>query len=158
MRATAWQKTLTFLVWALVGLSAAYWGLRLGEGPSIQSLPPVPPKVPGAGVSAQALAAALGGAPRVSEPAPSAARRLELRGVIAEGRRGVALLAVDGQAAQPYAVGAAIADGLKLASVGAAHAEVVDAGTGALVQRLEMPPRAALEVPPGLRFVPAGRP
>jgi general secretion pathway protein C len=133
----------TLLVWGLVGLSAVFWGLKLTEAP------PLPAPRLAASATAQAvpqvkaaqIASWLGAAPGASESAAGAASsRYELRGVIAQGRNGVALLAVDGQPAKPYLVGSLIHEGVILRSVGPRHAELAADRGGPVIKRLELPP------------------
>lgn len=149
-------RTLTFGVWALLGMSAAYWGLRAGDAPPNWPQTPAPtrPSV----VDASALVAVLSGQ-GASEPAvPAPARRLALTGVIAEGRRGVALLSVDGQPPRPFLVGARIDEGLRLHAVGPRRADLADAQSGIVIHRLEMPALPEQPLPAGLTLEPERRP
>ena len=140
------SSVLTLLVWALVGASAIAWGLRLSE-PAPADLP-VPAAQP-VQVSASAIAKWLGPtAAPAAEPVASA--RYALLGVIAQGRRGVALLSVDGQPARPYLVGSLIHEGLILKAVGPRHAELAADRKGPVLSRLELPAPPDLPPPAGL--------
>jgi len=159
MIANRWQRGVSFLIWLLVGLSAAFWGLRLGDSGSSAAEPTT--KAKPAVLDTAAVVAALGGAPAAESATPAAAnsaQRVELLGVIAQGRQGVALMSIDGQAARPYAVGNVLEGGRVLKAVGRRHAELADPAAGSPVQRLEMPPVAPAEMPAGLTLVPRARP
>lgn len=158
MIANRWQRSVSFLIWLLVGLSAAFWGLRLGDSRTTPSVAPV--QAMPAALDAAAVVAALGGAP-VAEIASNPtvpAQRVELHGVIAQGQGGVALLSIDGQPVKPYAVGMVLEGGRVLKAVGQRHAELADPGASATVQRLEMPPAAPADMPAGLTLVQSSRP
>ncbi len=104
------------------------------------------------------MAAALGAAPAQADRSAPLTQRFELVGVVAQGRQGVALLSIDGQPARPVWVGAEVGENLKLLGVGHRRAELADRRTGALVQRLEMPPEPVLVLPAGMKLVQAVRP
>ena len=147
------------VIWLLVGLSAAFWGLRLGDSRSGAAEPTT--KAKPAALDTAAVVAALGGAPAAENVTPAAAnsaQRVELLGVIAQGRQGVALLSIDGQPVKPYSVGSALEGGRVLKAVGRRHAELADPAAGSAVQRLDMPPVAPAEMPAGLTLVPRARP
>ena len=121
------SSVLTLLVWALVGASAIAWGLRLSE--------PAPADLP---------------VPAAQPVQVNASARYALLGVIAQGRRGVALLSVDGQPARPYLVGSLIHEGLILKAVGPRHAELAADRKGPVLSRLELPAPPDLPPPAGL--------
>ncbi len=158
MMAFSVSRAAGFSLWLLVGLSAAYWGLRLGEdrAPAV-ALPEAPVAMPGMDGGAIALALGAGRVPAESAAAAAVASRIELRGVIAQGRQGVALLSVDGQPGRAVRVGAQVREGVVLHSVGPRHAQLADAASGAPLQRLEMPAEPPPAPPAGLGFVAAGR-
>jgi general secretion pathway protein C len=58
-----------------------------------------------------------GGAPKPAGAVAAAPSNIQVTGVLAAGDRGVALLVIDGKPAQPFQVGEAVADGMKLVSV-----------------------------------------
>ncbi len=151
------MSVVTFLVWGLVGLSVVFWGLKLTEAPPqpapIPAASPAAPTAPD--IKPAHIASWLGAAPQADESATgTAGRRYELRGVIAQGRNGVALLAVDGQPAKPYLVGSLIHEGLILQSVGPRHAELAADRGGPVIKRLELPPPET-QLPDGV--TPSGR-
>jgi general secretion pathway protein C len=86
-----------------------------------------------------------GGAPPSSGAAPVAAppSNIQVAGVLAAGPRGVALLAVDGKPARPYAVGESVADGMAVSSV-SGDTVVLDRRGEAV--RLPAPTRSSLDV------------
>lgn len=139
---------LTVLVWALAGASAVSWALRLAE-PAAQPLPVVAP----AAVQVRPAAIAKWLAPPGSSAEPVAVARFALLGVIAQGRRGVALLAIDGQPARPYLVGSRIEEGLVLKAVGPRYAELAADRSGPVLSRLELPLPPDLPLPAGMTII-----
>ncbi|MDB5881774.1 MAG: hypothetical protein JWP43_1652 [Ramlibacter sp.] len=73
-------------------------------------------------------------------PAPSAASRFNLVGVVANrGHGGAALIAIDGKPPKPFRVGAPVDEGLVLQSV--------DARRAVLAPSAEAPPAVTLDLP-----------
>jgi general secretion pathway protein C len=136
-----WPVVLAGLLWLAAGLSAGYWGLQawgrspVTPVPALASAPPV--------VDALLLARALGALPvaaPLAEAAPAAASRYALQGVVAVGTaRGVALIAVDGQPARPFRIGAEVTAGLVLQAVTARQVRLGAAIGGPTAVTLEMP-------------------
>ena len=139
-----WSVRLSTLVlWALALASVAYWGLRLLAAPAGLAVPAVAPAPPAP--DAEALARLLGAQPSQTAAPPVAAGpgRLVLLGVLASQRSGggAALIAVDGQPAKPFRVGAAVVDGeLVLQSLGRREARLGASRSGATTLTLELPP------------------
>lgn len=152
-----------FVIWSLVGATALFWAMRLAASP-----PQVPPYAVAVGNSAAVrgdLGRLFGVAPRPAAgpqaPAPEASSRFKLVGVMAprdpavqaEPGQGVALIAVDGKPAKPYAVGARLDSDLVLQSVGLRTASLGPA-QGARTVVLELPklppPHSGVLPPPGL--------
>lgn len=141
-----------FLVWALVAAGVAFWALRLMVRPT--ALPAHVQTVDTRVVAGGDFVRMFGAAPvaESAAPAPIAeSSRFKLLGVLApvahEGsparsRSGVALIAVDGKTAKPYAVGASLDDTLILQAVSRRSASIGPAGGAASVV-LELPPPAA---------------
>ncbi len=136
-----WPAALAGLLWLAAGLSAGYWVLQAwGRSP----VTPVPASVSAPpAVDAALLARALGGLPAaapVAEAAPAAASRYALQGVAAVGTaRGAALIAVDGQPARPFHLGAEVAGGLVLQAVTAQQVRLGAAVDGPTSITLDMP-------------------
>jgi general secretion pathway protein C len=109
------------LLWLAAGLSLGYWTLQvLGRSPltpvsTTAQLPEAPEPA--------ALARVLGATPQaaaVSAPAvaPPLSSRFQLLGVVADGSDGgAALIAIDGQPAKPYRVGATLEGDVVLRAV-----------------------------------------
>jgi general secretion pathway protein C len=102
---------------------------------SAPSMPPTPPVPP-----AEALARLLGAQPRVPGAAPGPADRFKVLGVIASASgRGAALVAVDGQPARTYSVGAALAPGFVLRSVSQKEITLAARPGGQVLATLPLP-------------------
>ncbi len=136
-----WPALLAGLLWLMAGLSAGYWGLQAwGRSPltPVPASASAPPVVDGA-LLARALGA-LSAAATVAEAAPAAVSRFTLQGVVAVGTaRGAALIAVDGQAARPFRLGAEVAAGLVLQVVTAQQVRLGADINGPVSVTLEMP-------------------
>lgn len=139
------RHSLSFASWALVAGSAVYWSLAVLE-PAPQLPPVAAPQTPQ--VAAQSISNWLAAPQAARLPEPVASTRFNLLGLIAQGRRGVAVLSVDGQPGQPFLVGAAVAEGIVLRSVGPHFAELAAGPRGPVLHRLELP--AQRELPSGL--------
>ncbi|MDD2545393.1 MAG: type II secretion system protein N [Burkholderiaceae bacterium] len=129
----------TFGVWALAAASVAYWGLR-GMAPPAGLAVPAAATLPAA-PDAQALARLLGVSAPGPAAAPAQASRLALVGVLA-GRHsggGAALIAVGGQPAKPFRVGATVEAGLVLQALGPRQARLGASVDGATTLTLDMP-------------------
>jgi len=122
-----WGLRLTTLAfWALAAASAVYWGLRLTAlSYEHASSTAVPQAFEPLTVNAQAITRLLGATSTVAASAvvpqhtPAPASRFVLKGILAgtTGSSGAALIAIDGQPAKPYRIGAEIAPGLMLQSL-----------------------------------------
>jgi len=137
-----WPVRLTTLaLWALAAASVVAWGLRLAAPASPMAAPAA--AVPLAAPDAQAIARLLGAAPvQGSLPAagPSAGSRYTLVGVLSgrKGTHGAALIAVAGQPARPFRVGARVDGDLVLQTLGRREAHLGPAGAEATLT-LELP-------------------
>lgn len=101
----------TLLLALATGASAAYWWLKL-PGAELESIA-APLAAQAAITDTSAVALALGHSAKAAAPS-----RFTLLGVVADTRQaGSALIAVDGQAAKAFAVGATVAPGWMLKSV-----------------------------------------
>ena len=142
-----------FVVWALVGATLVFWGLRLAV--QAPSAPTYAMAVGDAAAVRGDLTALLGTAPAAavlatpSTPAPEASSRFRLLGIAAPragsaapAGRGVALIAVDGKLPKAFAVGARIDPDLVLESVSLRSVSIASS-KGAPAIKLELPPLAA---------------
>ncbi|MCX7231257.1 MAG: hypothetical protein NTW15_20035 [Burkholderiales bacterium] len=122
-------------------------------GWALQLLAPRAPVAP-AGAVAQVqgppdLSAAgqlFGGVPRAADAQVQAApSNIQVSGVLASGARGVALLAIDGRPAKPFAVGEPVSDGMTVRSVTGDTVEL-DRSAGGPPMRLPAPARGSVAV------------
>lgn len=145
---TKWSlRLMTALLWALATASLVYWGLRLSGPGATRTAPATAHSAPAGDASARlaAIARVLGATQSTqAEPVASAPARFGLLGVVAQGRGGAALLAIDGKPAKPYRVGTELEEGLLLQSVGPRHVVLAASAGGPALHRLELPgPMAA---------------
>ncbi|MBE7366764.1 type II secretion system protein N [Ramlibacter pallidus] len=134
----------TFGLWALVGLSALYWALKVAGGTPPASARVAPPRAVAAADPA-AIARLLGSTPATAAaPAPVAtlASRFQLVGVAAGATSGAgaAVISVDGKPARPYRVGTSLDEGLVLQSVQGRKATIAAQRDGPPLLVLELPP------------------
>jgi general secretion pathway protein C len=160
MQANWTVRLLTALVWALAAASVVYWGSRLMGRPAAPLAPTALAQAPAGDptVRQAALARLLGAQPAAAAgPAPAAASRFVLSGVIAtsEAGRGAVLVSVDGQPARPLAVGTEIAPGFVVQEVSRREAIVGDGAQGRIVLKLPTEAAASSAAPPALPGVPA---
>jgi len=139
----------TTAFWALAAASIVFWGLRLAA-PSDAIAPPAVAKAQ-AEPDPAAVAQMLGAVSAQSVAAtPEAASRFALLGVVADAdQQGAALIAVDGKPARPFKVGATVAEGYVLQSVGTRAASLgasVDTSP-ALTLQLPTRPLAVMSPP-----------
>jgi general secretion pathway protein C len=135
-------RIVSVLLFAALCAIVAGWALQL--------LAPRAPIAP-AGAVARAqpptdLSAAgqlFGGLPRAVDAASEGPSNIQVAGVLAAGPRGVALLAIDGKPAKPFAVGESVTDGMTVRSV---TGETVELERGGQPMRLAAPARASLAV------------
>ena len=136
-----WLRIATFMLAALAAASATFWvlkwmasGVASPSGAVVARLAPPDP---------QAVVRLLGGgqaAITAVAPVNAAPGRFKLTGVVADGGRGgYALIAVDGQAARPYRVGAPVSDALVLRSVAARSAALAASAEAPVSLTLELP-------------------
>ncbi|WP_372659209.1 type II secretion system protein N [Hydrogenophaga sp.] len=121
-----WPQAVAGLLWLAAGLCAGYWVL-LAWGRT----PVVPVSAPAMALPSadpQAVARVLGALPQAATADAAVvvpATRYSLVGVVTRNAvHGAALIAVDGQAARPYTVGASLEGGLVLQAVGPTSARL----------------------------------
>ena len=137
-----------FVIWALVGATVVFWGLRLLVRAA--SAPPYAMAVGDAAAARGDLSSLLGTAPIAavaaapSTLAPEAVSRFRLLGIAAPrtgaalAGRGVALIAVDGKLPKAFAVGARLDPDLVLESVSLRSVSIASS-KGAPPIKLELP-------------------
>ena len=119
-----WLRLATALLWAMAVASLVYWLSRLAGTRAVATVPAVVAQrqAPSDGPSHQAaLARMLGAQPSAAtvESSLGAEQRFALLGVIAStAGHGAALIAVDGEPARAWRVGAQVASGYVLATLG----------------------------------------
>jgi general secretion pathway protein C len=137
-----WPRGVSFVMSALVALSATFWVLKLkASGPASAAIPAV---VTGATptIDPQVLALALGGGKQAATPeAAPASSRYVLAGVVADqSKGGAALIAVDGKPAKAVRVGGTVEGNLVLQSVTARRALLGPDAQGPASVTLDLPP------------------
>lgn len=138
-------KVATFVLWAILGLSAISWGLKLWPlmhstplSQSAKSAQLSDSQSVGINTSQNAsVGSLLGAEAKAQQNAPDAAlARLSLIGVLQTGvdqaglGQGVALISIDAQTPKPYKIGAKVGDSLILTSVGEKSVTFALAGQG----------------------------
>jgi general secretion pathway protein C len=137
------SRLLAVALFAALCAIVAGWALQLlAPRAPIAPAGPIAQGQPGLDV---ALASQLfGGAPRTPAAVQAAApSNIQVTGVLAAGERGVALLAIDGRPAKPFAVGDTLDGGLKVVSV---TVDGVGLARGDQPMRLPAPARGSIDV------------
>ncbi|AVS98074.1 MULTISPECIES: hypothetical protein [Paracidovorax] len=130
----------TLALWVLAGASVVFWGLRLAVRPAPIAAPVAAPAP--AAPDAQALARLLGAGPAApSAPAAREPSRFALQGVLAgtASGGGAALIAIDNQPARPFRLGATVAEGLVVQSLGRRQVRLGPSRGGEATVTLEVP-------------------
>ena len=130
----------TLILWAATGACLVFWGLRLAT-PAGAAMVAVAPPGPVA-VDLVALSSVLGAGPAApAAQTPAAPSRYTLHGLLAgrDSGRGAAVIAVNGEPAKAFAVGAEVDKGLVLQSVGVQQARLGASRTGEATVTLELP-------------------
>ncbi|ABM31524.1 general secretion pathway protein C [Paracidovorax citrulli] len=130
----------TLALWVLAGASVVFWGLRLAVRPAPIAAPVAAPAPPAP--DAQALARLLGAGPAApGAPAAREPSRFALQGVLAgtASGGGAALIAIDNQPARPFRLGATVAEGLVVQSLGRKQVRLGPPRGGEATVTLEVP-------------------
>lgn len=141
------RKLITALIWGAAAASAVAWGLAFWPGDGRPLAPSVSQGVvtATAGIQVPDIGKVLGVNRAVSSQAPAApelASRLALIGIAKSGvNQSVALIAVDGQAAKPFARGAEVLPGVVLQNVSLQQAVLGADINGPVQLQLSMPLR-----------------
>ena len=146
------RRVITLALLGACLLSAGYWlqaGFKAWRPPAV-ALSAVPVGKPVLAVSVIELARVLGAPPEaLNGVAAGLAQRFRLAGVIASASgQGAALLSMDGQPARTFLVGAEIASGLWLQSVGPAEAMLAGSMQGPVMATLRVPELPAADASP----------
>jgi general secretion pathway protein C len=146
------RRVITLVLLGACLLSAGYWlqaGFKAWRPPEAV-LPAAPAARPVPAVSVIELARVLGAPPEaLNGVAAGLAQRFRLAGVIASASgQGAALLSMDGQPARTFLVGAEIASGLWLQSVGPAEAMLAGSMQGPVMATLRVPELPAADASP----------
>lgn len=130
-----WPRLGAVLVWGLAGYAALYWGLRLTREADGPVRTPLPVSTADIDTSAVARALGAGGSAPAAVPVADVNARYVLVGVLAGSAtsdgHGVALIAVEGQKPQPFAVGAVVDGQWVVRRVTARGATLVPQGASA---------------------------
>lgn len=135
-------RLVTLVLWTLAAASVVAWGLRLSAPASGRVYTAAPPALPAP--DAQAIGRLLGAVSAAPSQAltPAAASRFALMGVLAgkNGSSGAALIAVGGEPARTFRIGAAVDGDLLLQSIGPRGVELGVSGAAPSL-RLAFPER-----------------
>jgi general secretion pathway protein C len=135
-------RVVTFFLAATAAASLAFWSLKWPVSARTDRV--ATPELAPATIDSAKLAQLLGlsaSGPGTLAPLANAASRYKLIGVIAQGsQRGSALIAIDGEPAKPFRVGALVTDGMLLQSVHGRSVTLAPEMTGNQGVTLEMPP------------------
>jgi len=141
-------RSVTFVLAAVLAASVVFWGLKFSARTTAAALvPAVSAQTQVETPDIQAVTRTLGGNAVSAQPPATglSVARFVLRGVVAAPHGGAALIAVDGKAAKPYAVGSVVADSFRLLAVGARHAVLGAEEKSGL--RIELPAAAGKAAP-----------
>jgi general secretion pathway protein C len=150
-------RIITFLLWALTAASAAFWVLQgasakvSSSGQALGAVAPNSASNSAASLStatspqltaqvAMALGAKNAVTPTAASELSALQARFQLMGVLnAGGKRGVALIALDGKPAKPYRVGTSIEDDWQVLSVAARSVSIGRQGQATTAFELQLP-------------------
>ncbi|AGX87190.1 type II secretion system protein N [Candidatus Symbiobacter mobilis] len=142
-------KLSALLLAALATASMGYWAARWRDVPAPFDAASTAEILPthradhddaAQGKLAQLLGASQNKPASAPAPAKAASTRFKLLGVIAQGARGRALIAVDGAPPQPFGVGQVVADTLVLHAVSPRTVDLAPQGQDTATVTLELPP------------------
>ncbi|MGI9134899.1 MAG: type II secretion system protein N [Rhodoferax sp.] len=138
-----WPRGVTFVLSALVALSATFWVFKgMGAGAPAAVAPPLPGTFTPT-IDPQIIALALGGGKQAAVNSAPAPTRYVLTGVVATpSQSGAALISIDGKAPKAVRVGAPVDGTLLLQSVGTRSAVLATDLKAAPSTTLELPPLA----------------
>lgn len=135
-------RLFTFLVWAAVGLCAAYWAFKFITTKPVEATAAI--ATPVVVVDTKAVAKLLGATDGIAAKATNtlASVKLTLFGLATSpSGHGIALIATEDKPAKPYRVGAKVTDDLVLKSISKVDATLAASSTAPDGQKLELPSR-----------------
>jgi general secretion pathway protein C len=135
-------RLFTLLVWAAVGLCAAYWAFKFVTTKPVEATAAI--AAPAVVVDSKAVAKLLGATDNVATQAINmpAKVKLSLFGLATSpSGHGIALIATEDKPAKPYRVGAKVTDDLVLKSISKVDATLAASTTAPDGQKLELPTR-----------------
>jgi general secretion pathway protein C len=135
-------RLFTLLVWAGVGLCAAYWALKFSTTKPVEAA--VAAATPVVVVDTKAIAKLLGATDSGASQATntSSKTKLSLFGLATSpSGQGIALIATEDKPAKPYYVGSKVTDDLVLKSISKTDAVLAASVTAPDGQKLELPVR-----------------
>lgn len=135
-------RLFTFLVWAAVGLCAAYWAFKFITTKPVEATAAI--ATPAVVVDIKAVAKLLGATDGIAAKSTNtlASVKLTLFGLATSpSGHGIALIATEDKPAKPYRVGAKVTDDLVLKSISKVDATLAASSTAPDGQKLELPSR-----------------
>ena len=132
-------QALAGLLMALAAASGVFWGLQISGLSSSESNLRFAPQDPTPAAVGPSLALALGATSVASGPQSAPNPRMTLVAVMGSEQQGTALIALDGQKAQTYEVGAQIQGGLYLVRLGLRRVELGSSPQGPITETLTLP-------------------
>jgi general secretion pathway protein C len=135
-------RLFTLLVWAAVGLCAAYWAFKFVTTKPVEATAAI--AAPAVVVDSKAVAKLLGATDNIALQAINtpAKVKLSLFGLATTPTgHGIALIATEDKPAKPYRVGAKVTDDLVLKSISKVDATLAASTTAPDSQKLELPSR-----------------
>jgi general secretion pathway protein C len=143
MGSNTWTLRLfTFIVWAAVGLCAAYWAFKFVTTKPVEATAAV--AAPAVVVDTKAIAKLLGATDSVANQGIYIASKVKLSlfGLATSPTgQGIALIAIEDKPAKPYRVGAKVTDDLVLKSISKVDAVLAASATAPDGPKLELPSR-----------------
>jgi general secretion pathway protein C len=143
MGSNTWTLRLfTFMVWAAVGLCAAYWAFKFVTTTPVEATAAM--VKPAVVVDTKAIAKLLGATDSVATQAMNVVSKVKLSlfGLAtAPNGQGIALIAIEDKPAKPYRVGAKVTDDLVLKSISKVDAVLAASSSAPDGPKLELPSR-----------------
>ncbi|MEQ1535644.1 MAG: type II secretion system protein N, partial [Burkholderiaceae bacterium] len=143
MGSNTWTLRLfTFMVWAAVGLCAAYWAFKFVTTTPVEATAAM--VKPAVVVDTKAIAKLLGATDSIAMQSVNSSSKVKLSlfGLATSpSGQGIALIAIEDKPAKPYQVGAKVTDDLVLKSISKVDAVLAASATAPDGPKLELPVR-----------------